>query len=201
MEAQRTMHVKSVATSLFTMAALLTGVPRLAEASPPDTQVVEYLIREVPDHPDSPVVFGAKVTLKSVDTNGTQVAWEATELVLMEIDSEGEATSVWVDASPSFAVWQGRWWVEHADPETPELSEFSMPPFIEGAATAEGGSGTALDYTFVGETCESCRGMFGGNVAALNYEFILVGEEIPLEAGEVEPVQIDDDDFPPFPKE
>jgi hypothetical protein len=193
------MHARLFVASLFTMAALLTAVPRLAEASPPDTQVVEYIIREVPDHPDSPVVFGAKITLTPVSANGSQVAWEATELVLMEIDSNGAATSVWIDSSPSFAVWQGRWWVEHADPEAPELSEFSMPPFIEGTAAAEEENGAALDYTMAGDTCASCRGMFGGNVAALNYEFTLVGEQIPLEAGEVEPVQIDDDDLPPFP--
>ena len=128
-------------------------------------------------------------SLTAVSTNGASVAWEVTELLLMEVDSNGAAANEWTDFSPAFGTSNGLWWVEHNDPEAAALVEFDMPPWIEGTAEAADENEDDLEYSIGGELCDSsCQELFGGSVSALDYEFTPVGQQTPLRQGAIEAV-------------
>lgn len=187
-----------VRLALVVLISLVMTGP-VAQASLPEDQVVQYIMREVPNDPESLVVFGAEVWLKAVSVEGKTVAWEVKEVWLLEIDSNGEVANAWWESSPAVDTPSGLWSVEHAEPGAPELAEFDAVPPIAGTAQAVEQQDPDLDYWFEGNTCdESCRQLFEGSVTALDYEFTLAGGQTFLDAS-VEPVLIDDDDLPSIP--
>jgi hypothetical protein len=185
-----------VARLVLVILILLAVTGPAAQATLPEDQVVQYVMREVPDDPESPVVFGVELWLKAVSIEGNTVTWEVSEVWMVEVNSNGEAVNAWSESTPWVDTPSGLWLIEHAEPEAPELAEFDAVPLIAGTAQAVETQDPDLDYRFEGETCdESCRQLFEGNVTALDYEFALAAGQALLDAS-VGPVMIDDDELP-----
>ena len=182
---------------LVALAACAANAPSALASLPPD-QTIQYIIREAPEDPESDPVFLVELTVVAANTNGLSVGWEAVDVVLMELDSNGVATSEWIDTLPEFDVSNGVWWVEHGNPESPELKDFARPPAMAGTADAESPAEEDLDYAIEGQFCDaSCQQLFGGYVGALDYEFIRAGEQAPILQATAEALKIDDDIEPP----
>ncbi|MCP4246991.1 MAG: hypothetical protein GY778_08065 [bacterium] len=175
------------------------GGPKPAAAALPDDQIVQYVIREDPGDDDSAVVFGFEFTLHAVGTDGGSVEWELTQLVLIEVDSDGAAAADWEDAWAAFDTTNGTWWVAHADPQSPTLAEFADPPVLNGTAQASDPADADLDYTIEGTTCDStCQQMFDGDVAVIDYDFTETGQQSPRFSGIDESVAVEIDELPPY---
>lgn len=175
-------------------AATLTAV-RADFPVHPGNQTVEYRIRETPTDPDSLVVFVIIMELAPSDSDGNEIGWEITEMEFHQTHRFESECTIWVEESPMVPSADGLWWIEHQDPENPELSEFVMPPLLEGTADAQDPSNPDLHYRLEGVTYAPPpppgRQPFD-ITAALDYQFTLVGEQDPFEEGKEEPVEVDD---------
>lgn len=191
------MRTQSVA--ILAIAVILVGITDVtAKADLPSPMTPTFFIREVPTDPESDIVFTITVKIQAVDIDQDWVAWDVTDIAVREIGSNGATINEWTDAAPTVETTSGLWWVEHVDPQAPQIWEFNTPPLIYGTASAQGGTPTDLDYVLEGNTCDAaCQQMYNGSVGALDFELDLVGEPDPYHQGVAETTQIDDDDYPP----
>ncbi|MCP5117621.1 MAG: hypothetical protein GY953_42905, partial [bacterium] len=86
----------------------------------------------------------------------------------------------------------GLWWIEHADPEDPQLGEFDMPPLVSGAAAAQTEPEPDLDYAFEGVELQGPGDSYFALAAALDLWFQEVGQSTPLKDEDHEVAEIDD---------
>ena len=94
------------------------------------------------------------------------------------------------DVFYTYLVQNGLWWIKHADPEDPVLSEFLLPPLLEGVAKAEDPGNDDLEYMVEGVTYDPPPGGPPFEpTAALDYQYALVGQKTPPEEGDDEPVE------------
>ncbi len=168
-----------------------------ANAALPDEQIIEYRVHEIPTDPESTVVFVVRLELTAADSDGNEIGWEITTAEFRQPGSGGD--TIWAENSPYVDTADGLWWIEHADPEAPEESEFVLPPWLAGIATADNPQDDDLDYDLEG--VEYSPPPLPGdppyeNTAALDYSFTLSQEEEPLEEGDDEPVDVPPDDPP-----
>jgi hypothetical protein len=166
-------------------AVLLGGSSSIAQAS----SHIAYQIHEVPDDPNSPIVFTVTLKIEEVDREGDLVGWEVLEA---RFERTENTTRVWMKTVPFVATSDGLWWIEHADPNNPTIGEFVLPPEMSGTAPALGSVDPDLDFLFSGvawdpEVLGSPYAVTGG----LSYSFTLVGESEPLEEGENGPVEVE----------
>ena len=151
--------------------------------------VVWFNIREEPMDPKSGIIFVIELNLEAVNSDGDWVGWEIRSVEFRKPGTVGHA--VWVEDSPRPQTPDGLWWIKHADPERPVLSEFLLPPLLEGVATAQDSENEGLEYTVEGVPYVPER---EGKpaldlIAALDYEFAVLGQRSPPEQGNDEPVE------------
>ncbi len=165
----------------------------MARADLPPDQTVYYNIREVPTDPDSDVVFIVVLDLTAADSDGDWIGWEIATAEFWQ-PTGAKLYSIWTDNTVDVDSPDGLWWVEHANPDKPDRSEFVLPPWLTGTATAEDPSNDDLDYDFEGvEYTPPPGGPPFEVTGALTYEFTLHQASEPLEEGDAEAVEIADE--------
>ena len=178
--------------SVVAAVVLAVGAASPAVALPAD-QTVVYTMRETPGQSGSAMVFRVTMHLKAVSAEGDSVGWSATEVEFHQ-PSDGR----WIETAPVFETSDGLWWVDHFDPESPIIDEFSSPPLIQGRATAQAPSTVDLDYWFV--SAGSNSSLAASSLAAttlIDYTFTAAGSSEPTAEGDDEPVDIDNGNPPP----
>ena len=179
----------------FTMvAAVFVGIVHsnvLAEPTGSETLLVQYKLRETPSDPNSAVTWTIGLYLKEKQVDGNDVGWLIESIKISQLDSVGQPENVWTEETPTVNSSDGLWWVEHADPNDPQASEFVEPPLLESTATTEDPASADLDYYLEGVPYNPPP---GGQpyveTGALNYTFTLVGSSDPEDEGEDEPVEL-----------
>ncbi|MCG8409443.1 MAG: hypothetical protein MI923_29915 [Phycisphaerales bacterium] len=157
----------------------------VALAALPDDQTIEYKIYD-----GTQVVFTVRIHLKAVSVDNGSVEWSVQKMVFYQ---QGSKTGDWEELNPTVDTPDGRWWVNHADTENPELEEFDMPPLMEGCATSLNSNVDDLDFSFEGQVYTEPPGGAPYTITvALDYLFHIVGKIDPEEEGEDEPAELDD---------
>jgi len=149
----------------------------------PSDRVIVFSIHQNPQNASSPVVFVAKLEVHATSINGNTINWTITKATYLQPQGGGTSRR-WVKNLPT--VPGGYWTITHADANNPQLSEFMMPPQLDGTATAQDTGYNDLLYDLVGSSS------FGSSpfspAAGLTYEFRRVGVSEPEEEGDDEPV-------------
>ena len=147
------MNAKRI-TTIFLSIVLVGGAFTVAMALP-DDYIVTYDIYDDPSDPNRQVVFSIELSLTAVSGNSCQsgscgnVKWEVESIEFRQPQSGGDR--VWVEGSPVLDTFDGYWWVYHDDRDAPDVSEFDMPPYAEGTATAQDPQDVDLYYWFEGK--------------------------------------------------
>lgn len=163
---------------------LLSVFAGKAQALPPD-QSLEYRIYD-----GSVLIFKIRLYLKHAESGVGENGWSVTKA---EFHQPGTNEGDWVKNNPSVDTPDGLWWVEHADIENPELSEFCLPPLLEGCAESKDPADEDLDYSFEGHVyTEPPGGRPYDITVALDYLFQRVGKSNPEEEGDDEPAELDE---------
>jgi hypothetical protein len=168
-----------------------------ASATMPSGQEVVYRIHETPTDPQSAVVFTVAVKLVAEEIDGAAVGWRVATATF----NQKSPVRTWVKMNPVLDTPDGLWWITHADPMAPLLTEFLAPPLMYGTADAQDTSYADLDFEYAGASYVSPpppgEPPYGENTAAAIYWFQLVGITEPEEdSDEDEPVETDDTDDP-----
>ncbi len=172
-------------TCLFTFSAELRATPA--------DRTVAYRIYADPANPQGGLLFTVALRLSASTTSGSAVAWEVEEADIVQYASGGNPSRKWSEPSPTVSTADGLWWVTHADPENPLLSEFTMPPSISGVAGAEDPQEPDLEYSIVGRVyVPPPTGAHFLITAALDYVFTEVGSAEPEEEDDDEPAEVGD---------
>lgn len=171
----------------------VTAISARADSLPPD-QTIYYLIRTEPTDPESAVVRTIVLELTAREVRRDYVGWHVQSMTVTKLNSAGQTVAVWAKALPDVPSLDGLWWVQHADTQQPELPEFAMPPTLKGTATSQTTGVDDLDYALSGVPYvpPPSGPPYDGRVAALDYQFIIVGEPEPDE-GDDEPVELHGD--------
>ncbi|MEW6252822.1 MAG: hypothetical protein AB1716_19470 [Planctomycetota bacterium] len=133
---------------IHTAAVVITLGTITAAADPPLTYDLEYAIHEVAEDANSPVVWTVGLELTREQTDGHWIGWAVDKVVLTELE-DGVPADVWHETDPAVYTADGLWWIQHANVETPQLTEFTLPPRIAGTAPADEQSPSLL-YDFEG---------------------------------------------------
>jgi hypothetical protein len=120
----------------------------LALALPPD-QVVVYDIKSDSSNPSSTTVIRLTLKLHAVQQVDDQIAWQVLECWVRH-PTVGSPDEVWLESLPAVGTSDGLWWVQHANPAEPAVTDFTAVPLISGRGTRVGGQGDDLDYAFEG---------------------------------------------------
>lgn len=158
----------------------------LADDPLPPEQTVEgarFDLHETPDNPSSPVLWTIDLLLTEDQTDGNSIGWSIDAVVIRQFDDHGTLLHQWTDNAPDPNTPDGLWWIEHADPEQPVLSEFTEPPWMEGLAVAQPPFVTNLQYYLEGAFEIPTPPPFE-NTAALNHELTLNGAGEPETEGD-----------------
>jgi hypothetical protein len=177
----------------FTMVALLGTTSSVARADLPDDRSVIFTMHETPTDPLSDIVRDIRMDLTASDSDGDWIGWEITQVTFRFFDEYGEVSATWVEDQPDPDTPDGLWWIEHADPQDPTLTEFLEPPAIEGKAAPQGQNGPKLNYYVEGETYippEPPQQPPYSPTAALDYSFQVADD--PPKEGDDEVVDADD---------
>lgn len=178
---------------IFTAAILVMS--NVSAATP--ERLVTYRIHEVPDDPQSDVVFVVTLAVREAARDGDFISWEITEA---RFEQPGDPSAVWVKESPMVWSPDGRWWLRHADPDNPTSAEFTKPPRLIGAAIRQEAAGEDLNFVIEGVPHAPGWGTSSSSPGgALDYKFTLVGAGILIEEGEDDPVEIVPFREPPGP--
>ena len=163
-------------------------------AAMPANRVVTFFVRETPTDPASAVIFEFGLKISARERDGDSIGWSITEVRLKE---PGSPVRLWIDDSPATTTSSGLWWIDHAEGDVPEDSEFDVTPNMTGTATAQDPNDDDMDYDLLGATCSPPPSLFGGDVSSQTFDFTFVGESIPYIDGTDEPTGIDDGVDPP----
>ncbi|MCO6436721.1 MAG: hypothetical protein J5J06_06500 [Phycisphaerae bacterium] len=170
------------------MGSLLT-VTGVASAQLPTGRVVEFDIHEDPNDPESAVVLVFSLELKAADVVVDSVGWAVQSLTIRRLDRGEE--SAWTDLAPSIGSQDGLWWVDHVNPQQPEVSEFVLPPQVGGVAEAADPMDGDLGYELIGEVyLPPPGGQPYSTTASLTYRARLAEDEEPIKEGDEEPVEV-----------
>ena len=110
------MRLGSLVVRTLAAVVVLTGFVDAASAS---MLYVDYLIREVPEDPNSNVIYIISLGIKAEQTDGDWVGWLIGEVAIVRPGSVGQTEAYWIEDSPYVPTSDGLWWVEHADPNHP----------------------------------------------------------------------------------
>ena len=174
-----------------TLAAVvvLTGFVDAASAS---MLYVDYLIREVPEDPNSNVIYIISLGIEAEQTEGDWVGWLIGEVAIVRPGSVGQTEAYWIEDSPYVPTSDGLWWVEHVDISHPLAEEFDNTPKLAGIAVANDPYDDDMEYDMVGKTFSGEFPRYDERVSAQTLTLTFVGEEEPEEEGDDEPVEVDD---------
>ena len=175
--------------ALVLLGLLVSG----ANADMPPDQDVVYKIHDDPNDPNSDVVFSISLTLKATARDGNSVGWKIEKVKFHEI-VQGDPDRIWTKSDPNVPSTDGRWWIDHADGDDPQLAEFDDPPELNGIATAKDLNDADLEYYFEGSSYSG--GPTWEATAGLDYEFAPVGAPSTFAYADDEPVEIDDEEDP-----
>jgi len=171
--------------------AIFAGAPA-AIAQLPSDRYITYNIRENPNDDNSSIVFKVSLKLHAEASSAGQVGWKIEEARFLKIVPSA-SNILWIKSSPTVNSADGRWWVSHADTQSPTIAEFVCPPALAGAALAQSGGIANLNFMLAG-VHYSGPSRFNGNVAALDFQFTRVGETEPEEESDNEPTEVEDDE-------
>lgn len=115
-----------------------------AALSTPRVYTVRYVIHTDPDEPNSPVKMRVDLLLERDEVAGSSVGWRVLRIEFRKPDGAGY--QVWARDLPPIPTQDGLWWAEHANPEAPQASEFTLPPTLVGVASAVGSQDDLLLY-------------------------------------------------------
>lgn len=163
-------------------------------AAMPADRVVKYFVRETPTDPESDVIFMFGLKISASERDGESIGWSITEVRLKE---PGSPVRIWIDDSPTTPTTSGLWWIDHADGDVPDDSEFAVTPNMQGTADAQDPNDDDMDYDLLGATYSPPPSLFGGDVSSQTFDFTFVGDNTPYIDGTGEPTAIDDDVNPP----
>lgn len=170
----------------------------LAQQSEPMELSVGYNIRETPSSPSSAAIWTINLELQEGYLDGNNVGWLISAITISRLNATGQVADIWTEATPTVNSPDGLWWVEHADPQAPQASEFAEPPLLESTASAEDPAGSDLDYDLEGLPYNPPpEGSLFENTAAVDYRFTLVGSPEPESTGDHVLMEILPDDVPP----
>ncbi len=190
-----------VARTRLAVAALLLLLSVSGSAwaqGPAADKIVAYRIHELPNDPNSAVVFTVTLTLHAAGSSGATIGWQIAAAEFRQPGAGEAPDTIWVDQSPYVDSVDGLWWVEHSDPSRPGLSEFREPPLLVGIAAAVDPADDNLNYTLHGlEFSPPPEGGPYEITAAFTYCFSKVAEPSPFLDGEDDPVDIPDEPEPP----
>jgi len=165
-------------------------------AAPPEQQDVVFRIHDDPNDPNSDIVFTVWLELTPSALDGDSIGWDVKQIHFRRIGQGGGPDTLWTESDPNVPTGDGLWWVDHADADNPQLSEFEDLPQLQGVAPADDPNDKDLDYDFESDTYAG-TGLWPVTVE-LRYEFQVEGGPTPLEIGDDEPVGVgEDDDEPP----
>lgn len=162
-------------------------------ATPPESQIVVFSMHEDPQDPESDVVFRVTLSLALDSFNTTSIGWAVSEA---QFETVGASPILWSVENPALDTQDGLWWTDHADVDAPVITEFLVPPYMEGEAVVKGTQGANLDYAFGGNTYvppeAPATPPYGSNTASASFSFFVQGESVSLAEGEDEPVETGD---------
>jgi len=165
-----------------------------ARADLPHDQDVVYKIHDDPNDPNSDVVFSVWLELTATARDGDSVGWEIKLMRFRQVEPGGPDT-FWKILKPAIPSADGRWWIDHADGDYPQLGEFDKPPELVGTATAEDQDDNDLEYDFQGVS--GTGGIEPWDPTGwLDYEFAVIGASAPLLSGTDDPVEVDNEGDP-----
>lgn len=166
--------------------------PSRATATPPENHVVVFSMHEDPQDPESDVVFRVTLALDRASYNSTSIGWEVAEA---QFETVVGTPILWAVDYPELDTQDGLWWTDHADVDAPDITEFLVPPYMEGEAVVKGSQDPNLDYAFGGNTYvppeAPATPPYGSNTASTSFSFFVQGESGSLAEGEDEPVETD----------
>jgi hypothetical protein len=147
-------------------------------------------MRGNPTDPDSSVHFEVTLLLTAAEADVDSAGWIIGEIEFFKPGVGGAPDRTWIVASPFVPTVDGLWWVYHANTAAPEVSEFSLPPYLDGFAFALDPADEDLSYALVGRpyTPPSAGAPFV-QTAALSYMLALADTQTPVGDGDDEPVE------------
>ncbi len=179
----RTLLVSTVCLFAFTVTS---------HALPADRSV-SYRIYQDPNNPSAGALFTVILELTADSANGSSVGWEVQEARITQHANGGNPARKWSQAAPTVGTADGLWWVTHADPQSPLVSEFTMPPSISGVADSDDPQQPDLEYAIAGRVyTPPPTGSHFLITAALDYVFAEAGSSEPEDEGEEEPGEVGD---------
>jgi len=130
---------------------LIGGCGATALTQLPPDQAVTFKMRSDPADPNSSVDFEVTLGLTAAEVDVDSAGWTIREIEFFKPGVGGARDRRWIVASPHVPSADGLWWVSHADVAAPEVSEFSLPPDLDGFASALNPVDEDLHYVLVGD--------------------------------------------------
>ncbi len=173
------MFLKKCALGATLVSIGLASISFARSLNPPLQQVVSHSVYQDPDDPESDLIWMIVTFLTESDSDGDSIGWSVNKIKLFEINAYPTPDREWVDTTPTVDTPDGLWWIEHADPNSPDLAEFDTPPFIDGLADAQDPNDCDLDYEFEGVVYhEPAEGPHFDRTAAMNMLMIAITNKL-----------------------
>lgn len=182
--------------SVLTVLLALCGV---VDARSPG-QVLQFNLRETPGDPTSPIDFTVTMGLMKDTVDGNDIGWRVNVVTIREVDDEGNVLTTWSQNQPFVDTVDGLWWIEHADPDDPQNSEFLIPPLISGTAPSPNPNVVSLEFEFEGAMYVAPpEGAPFPDTASLTTLLQEEGNPTPKKEEPDEPVETPDIPLEPYP--
>ncbi len=173
-------------------------VPAAETQALPKSRTITYTIYEDPNDNESDIIYTVELDIEASDSDGDSIGWEVLETRITKRNTGSTPDEEWVESYPNVDSLDGLWWIDHVDGNAPDLSEFVIPPLIEGVATPEIPANEDLEYMLEGSvyTPPSIPDQPPFDVTtALSYTFKKAQEQEPDAEADDVPVDTDEDTF------
>ncbi len=125
-------------------------IPGAETQAIPESRTIIYTIYEDPDNKQSNIAYTVELDIEAADSDGDGIGWEILEARITDKNTGSNGDAVWTDAYPDVDSIDGLWWIDHDDGSALDVSEFVIPPLIEGVATPEAPQNDYLEYQLEG---------------------------------------------------
>jgi len=170
-----------------------------AQALPPD-RTVAFILHEDPKDFESDRTFSFVMALKAESIDGTEIGWSIESMKVAQYEGDTKKCE-WLEVAPTVDTPDGLWWVDHADPQEPELDEFTVSPFVSGTATNLDPEGDDVEYEFEAEPAPPVQQRAqASSIHAIAYATYLIWRELKedppiiIDEDTVEPAEVDDEE-------
>jgi hypothetical protein len=193
------MNPRATLSAAVFLAAFASGaMPLQAQPELPIDQALIFRIHDTPSDRYSAKHLEIRMELVAVDRLDDEVAWRVKSIQVTRFDGAGAIVSEWVDTQPVIQTQSTLWHVIHVDPLDPALEEFTEPPLIFGFAACTEPNDPELHYEFQGVTLGGSTQPGVYDVTSYwDYYFELAGVAVPIDEGDGEPVESDEEDDNP----